>query len=55
MKYSIETVSFGKKNLHIIQETFPVWTVVQRRDQGIIISGVFFTTLLERRFGYCNN
>ena len=42
MKYSFETVSFGKKNLHIIQETFPVWTVVQRRDQGIIISGVFF-------------
>ena len=55
MKYSIETTSFGKKNLHIIQGNFPVWTIVQRRDQGAITSGVFYTTLLECRFGYCNN
>ena len=36
IKYSIETVSFVKENLHVIQENFPVWTIAQRSNQGVL-------------------
>ena len=55
IKYSIETVSFVKENLHVTQENSPVWTIAQRSDQEVIVSGVFYTTLLECLFCFCNN